>query len=412
MGFDKKLLSKEGMNLLWKHKGYLPTALKAWKLIQNTDFKPVSNSINSNIHADDPFSDPAEKDDLIKRAEWLCKEVIVDNPDKLIDKMPKAIGRMYQGEWAIYACSMTAVALCNLIRIYPDSFDKFIGKIPLLIDLVNTPSLRYYDTITWKEDAMETIDGNRSHMTYISILAWMIGQYRLAGGNNQYDHLHKKLCETLNRRMLLSSDLNLPSFPNGMIYFPDMMFSILALKDYSKLNNGEFDEIVSQWLEKAKHQWIDSKTGLLQSTLSRKRIPGRLSGAYSGLNTTCLCMLDKDFGRDQYERLLGRFGVSLKETNHTDLWGYGINEYLNRSPKVSFDIDAGPIIYGLSPTGIAFTLGASTILEDWEFRKGLLATAEVAGKTVKYRHTHHYKLSEIFLTGEAITLAMRTMRDF
>lgn len=398
------------MNLLWKHKGYLPTALKAWKLIQNTEFKPVSPSMSYNTHTVNPFSDPAEKEDLIKRAEWLCKEVIVENPDRLIAKMPAAIGRMYQGEWAIYACSMTAVALCNIIRIYPESSDKFIGKIPLLIDLVNTPCIRYYDTMTWKEDAMETIDGNRSHMTYISILAWMIGQYKLVGGGSQFDHLHKKLCEALNRRMLLSSDLNLPSFPNGMIYFPDMMFSILALKDYSKLNNSEYDDIVVRWLEKAKFDWIDRNTGLLQSTLSRKRIPGRLSGAYSGLNTTCLCMIDKDFGRDQYHRLLGLFGVSLKETNHNIPWGFGINEYTNRSPKLSFDIDAGPIIYGLSPTGIAFTLGAATILEDWEFRKGLLATAEVAGNTMKKRNTHHYKLSEIFLTGEAITLAMRTMR--
>lgn len=268
------------MNLLWKHKGYLPTALKAWKLIQNTDFQPFSQSMSSLYHAVNPFSDPAEKEDLIKRAEWLCKEVIVDNPDKLIDKMPEAIGRMYQGEWAIYACSMTAVALCNIIRIYPDVFDKFIGKIPLLIDLVNTPCIRYYDTMTWKEDAMESIDGNRSHMTYISILAWMIGQYKLAGGDKQYDNLHFKLCDALNRRMLLSSDLNLPSFPNGMIYFPDMMFSILALKDYSKLNNREYDDIVVRWLEKAKTEWIDRKTGLLQSTISRKRIPGRLSGAY------------------------------------------------------------------------------------------------------------------------------------
>lgn len=121
-------------------------------------------------------------------------------------------------------------------------------------------------------------------------------------------------------------------------------------------------------------------------------------------------MLDKDFGRDQYERLLRLFGVSLKETNHNSQWGLGINEYLNRSPKLSFDIDAGPIIYGLSPTGIAFTLGAATILQDWEFQRGLLATAEAAGNTVKKRNTHHYKLSEIFLTGEAITLTMRTMR--
>lgn len=80
-------------------------------------------------------------------------------------------------------------------------------------------------------------------------------------------------------------------------------------------------------------------------------------------------------------------------------------------PRISFDIDAGPIVYGLSPTGIAFTMGAGTYLGDWSFRNGLLRTAEFGGHTVKSRKTRHYKLAEIMLTGEAITLAMRTMVD-
>lgn len=31
--------------------------------------------------------------------------------------------------------------------------------------------------------------GNKGHMTYLSILAWMISNYRLAGGDNRYDAL-------------------------------------------------------------------------------------------------------------------------------------------------------------------------------------------------------------------------------
>ncbi len=347
-----------------------------------------------------------ERKDLIRRADWLLKEILVKDPQQLIDKMPEIIGRQFQGEWAIYACSMTACALSNIIRLLPETKEKYLPRIPDLIDLVNTPTLRYYDTMWWEEDAMETLDGDKTHMTYLSILAWMMGQYKLAGGDSRYDSLQKKLCDSLNRRMLQSYDLNLPSFPNGVVFLPDMMFCILALKDYGFSNDGEYDDTVKSWLHMAKNHWIDKKTGLLFSSYFRNNTVGRASGAYAGLNCTCLSLLDEEFGRTQYnimKRLLGvKFGNARKPY-------IGIKEFLNGSSQVSFDIDAGPIIYGLSPSGISFSMGAATYLGDWEFREGLLATAELGGHTVKSRRTSHYKLAEIMLTGEAITLAMRTM---
>lgn len=72
------------------------------------------------------------------------------------------------------------------------------------------------------------------------------------------------------------------------------------------------------------------------------------------------------------------------------------------------DIDAGPIILNLSPSGTAFAIGAATYFNDIEFRNSLLKTAEIAGHTVKWNNKRHYLLGDIALVGEAITLAMRT----
>ena len=69
-------------------------------------------------------------------------------------------------------------------------------------------------------------------------------------------------------------------------------------------------------------------------------------------------------------------------------------------------------MYGISPSGTAFAIGAATYLGDWELRQKLLNTASLAGGDVKRRKHQHYRLAEIMLTGEAITLAMRTMANF
>lgn len=89
-----------------------------------------------------------------------------------------------------------------------------------------------------------------------------------------------------------------------------------------------------------------------------------------------------------------------------------IKEYLTKAPKFTFDIDAGPVVYGISPSGTAFALGAATFLGEWELREKLLNTARLAGGNVRYGKYQHYRLADIMLTGEAITLAMRTMVNF
>lgn len=374
-------------------------------VLKNSNPKPWSQREISNEKFEYPFLSDKEKNEIIRRANWLCKEVIVNDPEELIEKMPGIIGRQFQGQWAIYACSMTAVALCNIIRIYPDLKQIYLNKVAELIELTNTPTIRYYDTVMWKEDAIDTLKGNKSHMTYISILAWMIGNYRLAGGDDRYDILHKQLCDTLNRRMLASRDLNLPSFPNGIIFFPDMMFPVLALNDYGILWGNTYNNTVSMWLKNLRTRYIGYNTGLLASKIYRNQKRGRVSGAYSGLNTTCLTLLDQSFGDDQL--------INLKKHLIVSFGKYAaVKEFLHKSPKLSFDIDAGPIIFGMSPSGTAFAIGAATHVGDWELREKLLKMARLAGGNVVSGKYQHYRLADIMLTGEAITLAMRTMVNF
>lgn len=393
---------KQVLSMAIKHRIYMPSALRALAVLKFADIKPWDDS---DKRVENPFKSQKEKRDIIGRANWLCENVIVDNPEKLIKAMPEAIGRHFQGEWAIYACSMTAVALCNIIRLYPELKATYIDKIPQLINLVNTPTIRFYDTACWGEDAMDTLDGNRSHMTYLSILAWMIGNYKLAGGDSRFDSLHNKLCDTLNRRMMLAPDCNLPSFPNGVVFFPDMMFALIALKDFGRLHHNEYQSTIDKWLYYCKEEYIDKETGLLFACCFNRQPKGRTSGAYSGLNTSGLALIDGDFAKQQYERmkktLVVRFGKKA-----------ALKEFLKDAPKFTFDIDAGPVLYGLSPSGTAFAMGASTYFGDWDLREKLLNTASLAGHTVKNKDKRHYRLAEILLTGEAITLAMRTMANF
>lgn len=73
----------------------------------------------------------SEKKEIIRRANYLTSKVAT-TPQQLLDEMPSGIGRQFQGEWALYSCSMTCAALTNITILYPQNKEfaiKYIGQI-------------------------------------------------------------------------------------------------------------------------------------------------------------------------------------------------------------------------------------------------------------------------------------------
>jgi hypothetical protein len=207
----------------------------------------------------------------------------------------------------------------------------------------------------------------------------------------------------MNRRILLSQNLNLQTYPGEYIYVPDMLVAIVALSNYAKQHNGKYLTTVHNWLQEMQKNWIDEKSGQIMSMIPDgdnwvEKIP--VKGSYTALSCYYLTFIDEEFAREQYEILKTLF-INMRPIT-------GLKEYFDRNCWLGVDIDAGPIIFNLSPTGTAFGLGAATYFEDYTIRNGFLKTAELAGFTVSRNEERHYLLANIALVGEAITLAMRT----
>ena len=344
----------------------------------------------------------SEKQDILERRAYLIDKVIT-SPEKLLDEMPSAIGPQFQGEWALYTCSMLTAALENISRLYPETKEESIEYIDSLIHIVISPEIREYDKERWGEDPLESLEGEESHISYLSHLVLMIGRYKSLGGGSKFDYLYHSICQSMNRRILESENLNLQTYPEEFVYVPDMLVAIVALDKYSALYQGKYYSTARQWLDKAKTEWINEQTGLLSSFLGmdggyREWLP--VKGSYSALNCYYLTLLDEEFAKEQYDRLKAAF---LKRFPFT-----GFKEYDDRYCLLGLDIDAGPIIFNLSPSGTAFAIGSVTYFSDDKLRRKLLKTAEIAGTTVSCKGKRHYLLADIALVGEAIMLAMRT----
>ena len=344
-----------------------------------------------------------EEKEIIRRANYLTSKVAT-TPQKLLDEMPSGIGEQFKGEWAIYSCSMTCAALANIAILYHKNKELSIKYIGEIIDIALSEEIKEYDKMRWGEDPMDGIYGNRSHISYYSHVAWMISRYKQIGGDNKYDGLYHSLCKAMNKRICQSPIFNAPTYPGECIYIPDMLVAIVALSNYANQYDGKYQSTVDHWIEKASSEWIDQETGLLASFLEddngKAQIVLPVKGSYSALNCYYLSLVAPKFALEQYEL--------LKKNFRQDFLITGLKEYHDRTCLFGMDIDAGPIIFNLSPSGTAFVIGAATSLEDSVFRKQLLKTAEIGGSTVSWFGKSHYLLANLALVGESIVLAMRT----
>ena len=241
-----------------------------------------------------------ERKEIVHRANYLTS-MVCTSPQDLLNKMPSGIGAQFQGEWALYTCSMTSAALANIAVLYPQNKElsiKFIGQI---IDIAMSEEIREYDRLRWREDPMDGIYGNLSHISYYSHLAWMISRYKQIGGDGKYDDLYHSLCKAMNRRIRQSKSLNLPTYPGEYIYIPDMLVAIVALANYSSHYDGKYSTTVNMWVERAKKEWIDKETGLLASFLVQNgdnaELEPPVKGSYSALNCYYLSLVDPEFAK-------------------------------------------------------------------------------------------------------------------
>ena len=343
-----------------------------------------------------------EKKDILDRRDYLADRLVTE-PQRVLDAMPSAIGEQFQGEWALYSCSMFSAALVNITQLYPETKADNLQKIDSLIKIVMSDELRKYDRMRWYEDPLETLDGDKSHVSYLSHLAWMMCGYKKAGGDGKYDKMLASLCRTMNRRIHESKAMNLPTYPGEAVYVPDMLVAIVALNEYADLYGGKYRSTVKKWVDRARKEWRDEKSGLLVSFLKedgRQYEDSPVKGSYSALNCYYLTFIDKAFAREQYD--------TLKSLFWKDTWVTGLKEYWDRWYYFGLDIDAGFILFELSPSGTAFMTGAATYFADNDVRSGILKTAEIAGHTVGIGDRRHYLLGNVALVGEAIMLAMRT----
>lgn len=340
-----------------------------------------------------------ERADLMARRAYLVHKLLGEKTDASGMKTP---GGIFSGEWFVGSLSMTAAALANLAYQFPDTRAQAVGEVDQLIARALEPAAREFDKGMWRgEDALDSLGGPNGHVGYLGHVALMMDARRLLAGrgaDDPYRHLGRQVVEALARRMAASPTSHLETYPDE-VYAMDNAVAAAAIALHDLGTQEDHRAALYRWLAYTKANLLDPETGLVCFSLGRDGKPNQRSrGSGAGWNSFFLPFVDPAFAAQQFDRvrehLVARpLGIA------------GVRE-ARRGVSVGGDVDSGPVLLGLSPSGTGFAMAGARRAGDARLLGELLDTAELAGFSWQWGGERWYLLAP--LVGDAIVLAMKT----
>jgi len=306
---------------------------------------------------------------------------------------------LFRGEWLFGTYQMAALGLLQTCREHPELRDELRPGIENAIAGLLSPAVRAFDAKSWGEDALDSLDGPHGHAAYLGYLNLVLTLDRATFADSRHTALNDRISAALARRFHAAPHQIIETYP-GEAYPVDNASGLASLLLHQRLTGTDHSAAVAGTLDCFRTRWRDPRTGLLLQALDhrsgRPTDLGRASG--TALAAYFLGMAEPELARPLFESLRTHLAGSILGFGYVDEYAAG--------ERGSGDIDSGPLIFGMSPSGTGFTIATSRAFGDRALYVSLARTAYLMGAPVARGD------DRFFITGgplgNAIMLAMLT----
>ncbi len=338
----------------------------------------------------------AQQPDILARREHLLARTLSPT---YFDDHSLTPGGIYAAEWQLVTLSMTAAALTNIAFSHPSTRAQARSACRQLIDTTLTPAIRAFELQAWRSDPLEDLSGPNGHVGYLGHLNFMLGAYRVLGGDMRHAALHAAISDTIARRMRASVSHHLPTYP-GKIFTADNSVAVASLALYDMVTGACHAREIDDWVAYTRAHLRDPENGIVVFAVDRGgQALGRGRGSAAGYNAFYLPFIDPTFAAEQRARVSEHMLVDMP------FGGVALREFVTGGSPLG-DVDSGPLFFGVSPSATGFYLAGARHAGDDALALGLLRTAEMAGFSAPCSGGICYLTAP--LVGDAIVLAMRT----
>ncbi|KKM23285.1 hypothetical protein LCGC14_1616740 [marine sediment metagenome] len=277
----------------------------------------------------------------------------LDNPRRYAKLVAKQCRMFPEGDLFPYV--LPAIAYANLALGDPKRKDLALKRMGQCIDLAIPGVLRRVRPPGGKLEKLRAFNKNA---TYLGQLNLALGYYRLIGGDDRYDKMHKRISDVLHTALVERQGRPLESYPQYTWPF-DTIPCLVSLALYDRHTGlARSDEIARKHLKWVQDKATDPVTGLPVSRADGRtgKAWGRPRGCDLSLRLALLAHIDRPYATKLYRNYVKHFWI-----DHGAMAGFA--EWPGGKGGRQ-DADSGPIIMGIGMSATGLGIGAAIAMDD------------------------------------------------
>jgi hypothetical protein len=305
----------------------------------------------------------------------------------------------FDGQSTIAVDQMTIMALGQIVLDHPSMRDAYLPAMRAAADqLVDPATLRYAATV-YGRHAVAGMRAGEGH-AYAGYISLALGMLRLVDPGTRHAALHDRLDAELRSRLFQAPSGLIETYP-GETWPPDVAVVAGSIGLHARATGADVRGEMDAWAERFARCAVDASGFLVQRVKSGTCTPvDAPRGSGTAIASYAIGFAHAGLSRRLYEALVQRGRVTLLGLG-------GIREYAGGFSGDG-DLNAGPIVFGVSVGATGFGLGAARMNGDRELYRQLYRSAYLFGVPVASGDGERYALGGVL--GNALLLAMLTAR--
>jgi len=287
-------------------------------------------------------------------SEYNYLKAILDAPDKKAKTTTDGLSNFMSSEWPIMTLSLGSYGMSNLAKKSPALKNEVSLYIRKAIERAKKPE--YYNFVVDHYGDPFHSKKIKDNAFYLGHFVLMLALYREVSGDNQYDELFHKFAHAFYQNFKQSPTFCLTSYAE-LTWTSEQVVPFRALKIHDDIFGTNYREVIYQWQDMMEKHFMDSKAGLLITSLDNKT--GQIfEGPRTIANAWTILFLHDilpDFCKKLYfnmkkELMVTRLGFPMfKEWAEEKQYATG---------------DTGPILWDVSAVSTAFGIGSAAVMGD------------------------------------------------
>jgi len=305
----------------------------------------------------------------------------------------------FDGQSAVAIYQMTLLGLGQIVLEHPELGEAYLPAMRVAADRLVSPATLAYAASVYGQHGSVRMDPGEGH-AYLGYLNLGLGMLRLVEPETRHAALHDRFTDELAKRVFSAPTGMTETYP-GETWPPDVAAVVGSIGLHARATGRDRTRELDAWAERFAKCTVHASGYLVQRSKSGTCIPldaprgsGTAVGAY--------------FLSFAHRGLSTRLAAALAKDGRRTLFGFGgIREYPDGFGGLG-DVNAGPILLGVSVGATGFGLGAARAHGDRELFTQLYRTASLFGLPASRGGERSFAIGGAL--GNALLLAMLSAR--